>query len=117
MKTIRSDAPLELATDGVLPTTTCSISSGIGAFLLHASVGNGKHYTPQAVRDYVVSKSLLPCPHCGADARTWIDVDEPVTYCRKNCVKGMRFYRKSASASARAWNDYAKTLTNPPFGS
>lgn len=67
------------------------------------------YLTPQPVMDYVVSKSLLPCPHCGAEARTWVDFG-PVTYCRKNCVRGKRFYRKSASASARAWNAYARMM-------
>lgn len=68
-------------------------------------------YTPTPGRDYVAVNSLLPCPKCGAAARTWIDVPEPVTYCRKNCVGSMRISRKSAAASARAWNEYSRLLS------
>lgn len=66
------------------------------------------YYTPQRVLDYVAANSLLPCPVCGGEARIWTDIDTPATYCRKNCAGGRRFYRKSAAASARAWNTYVK---------
>lgn len=92
-------------------------AAGSGAFLTQTAYAI--FYTPQRVLDYVAVNSLLPCPQCGGSARTWTDIETPVTYCRKNCVGGKRFYRNSASASARAWNTYASryNLQNPPFGS
>ena len=103
--------------------TDCSMAdpaAGSGGFLTQTA--SALWFTPQPVIDYVESKTLLPCPFCGADARTWVDIDTPATYCRKSCVKSMRFYRKSAAASARAWNAYARMIgreriQNPPFGS
>lgn len=89
----------------------CSMAdpaAGCGAFLTGAAAAI--YYTPQRVIDYVAANSLLPCPRCGGEARTWTDIDTPATYCRKNCAKGRRFYRKSAAASARAWNAYAKAM-------
>ena len=84
-------------------------AAGSGGFLTQTA--SAIYFTPQPVLDYVAANSLLPCPLCGAEARTWTDIDTPVTYCRKNCVSGKRFYRATASASARAWNSYVRSLS------
>ena len=83
--------------------------AGAGGFLTQTAAAI--YHTPPWVLDYVAKNSLLPCPLCGAEARTWTDIDTPVTYCRKNCSQGKRFYRATASASARAWNTYARALS------
>ena len=92
-------------------------AAGSGGFLTQNA--SAIYYTPQPVIDYVSPDSLMPCPLCDGAARTWIDCPKPVTYCRK--CDGPRFYRKSASAAARAWNDYVRVMSqpikNPPFGS
>lgn len=54
---------------------------------------------------------LQDCPLCTKPARTHTDSPEPVTYCSGCCIPERRFYRATASASARAWNSYARSLS------
>lgn len=54
---------------------------------------------------------LQDCPLCNKPARTHTDSPEPVTYCSGCCIPERRFYRATASASARAWNSYASSLS------